>query len=103
MQQQFALYDREHQQVAYLRTWLEKTMTGDVDDLPFVLDSDLRPRVVSYPDDCLHQECRFHEDNCWINHMRDAAAEAQILITNHHLLLNWAGRANASCPLPPSM
>lgn len=96
VQQQFALYDREHQQVAYLRTWLEKTVTGDVDDLPFVLDSDLRPRVVSYPDDCLHQECRFHEDNCWINHMRDAAAEAQILITNHHLLLNalelgWAG------------
>ncbi|MCE7980408.1 MAG: ATP-dependent DNA helicase [Caldilinea sp. CFX5] len=96
VQQQFALYDREHQQVAYLRTWLEKTVTGDVDDLPFVLDSDLRPRVVSYPDDCLHQECRFHEDHCWVNQMRDAAAEAQILITNHHLLLNalelgWAG------------
>lgn len=96
VQQQFALYDREHQQVAFLRTWLEKTVTGDVDDLPFVLDSDLRPRVVSYPDDCLHQECRLYDDHCWVNHMRDAAAEAQILITNHHLLLNalelgWAG------------
>ena len=95
-QQQIALYDREHQQIAFLRTWLDKTTTGDVDDLPFVLDSDLRPRVVSYPDDCLHQECRFDADNCWINHMRDAAAEAQIIITNHHLLLNalelgWAG------------
>jgi len=95
-QQQFALYDREHQQVSFLRTWLEKTTTGDVDDLPFVLDSDLRPRVVSYPDDCLHQDCHFYDDHCWINHMRDAAAEAQILITNHHLLLNalelgWAG------------
>ena len=96
VQQQFALYDREHQQVSFLRTWLEKTTTGDVDDLPFVLDSDLRPRVVSYPDDCLHQECRLYDDHCWVNHMRDAAAEAQILITNHHLLLNalelgWAG------------
>lgn len=96
VQQQFALYDREHQQIAFMRTWLEKTTTGDVDDLPFVLDSDLRPRVVSYPDDCLHQECRLYDDHCWINHMRDAAAEAQILITNHHLLLNalelgWAG------------
>lgn len=96
VQQQFALYDREHQQIAFMRTWLEKTTTGDVDDLPFVLDSDLRPRVVSYPDDCLHQECRLYDDHCWVNHMRDAAAEAQILITNHHLLLNalelgWAG------------
>lgn len=96
VQQQIALYDREHQQVAFLRTWLEKTTTGDVDDLPFVLDGELRPRVVSYPDDCLHQDCRFHFDGCWVNAMRDAAAEAQILITNHHLLLNalelgWAG------------
>ncbi len=95
-QQQIALYDREHQQIAFMRTWLDKTITGDVDDLPFVLDVDLRPRVVSYPDDCLHQECRFDADDCWINHMRDAAAEAQIIITNHHLLLNalelgWAG------------
>ncbi|MBX3011997.1 MAG: ATP-dependent DNA helicase [Caldilineaceae bacterium] len=95
-QQQFALYDREHQQVTFLRTWLEKTTTGDVDDLPFVLESDLRPRVVSYPDDCLHQDCRLYDEHCWVNHMRDAAAEAQILITNHHLLLNalelgWAG------------
>ncbi len=95
-QQQIALYDREHQQIAFMRTWLDNTITGDVDDLPFVLDSDLRPRVVSYPDDCLHQECRFHDDDCWVNHMRDAAAEAQIIITNHHLLLNalelgWAG------------
>jgi len=96
IQQQISLYDREHQQVAFLRTWLEKTATGDVDDLPFVLDGDLRPRVVSYPDDCLHQDCRFHYDGCWVNAMRDTAAEAQILITNHHLLLNalelgWAG------------
>lgn len=96
IQQQIALYDRENQQIAFLRTWLEKTTTGDVDDLPFVLDAELRPRVVSYPDDCLNQDCRLFDSHCWVNHMRDAAAEAQILITNHHLLLNalelgWAG------------
>ena len=59
-----------------------------MDELPFVLGSDLRPRVVSFPDDCLHGDCRHDEDNCWINFMRDAAAEAQVIITNHHLLLN---------------
>jgi ATP-dependent DNA helicase DinG len=87
-QQRMSLYDREHDQITFLRDWLTETETGDVDDLPFVLDSDLRPRLVSYPDDCLHQDCRFFHDHCWVNDMRDRAAEAQLLITNHHLLLN---------------
>jgi ATP-dependent DNA helicase DinG len=43
---------------------------------------------VSFPDDCLHGDCRHYDDNCWVNFMRDAAAEAQVIITNHHLLLN---------------
>ena len=95
-QQRFAFVDREHQQITFMRNWLADTETGDIDDLPFLLDSDLRPRIVSYPDDCLHDDCPFYHDNCWVNHMRDRAAEAEVLITNHHLLLNalelgWAG------------
>ena len=87
-QKYISLYDREDDQVKFMRTWLDETETGDVDELPFVLGSDLRPRVVSFPDDCLHGDCRHDEDNCWVNFMRDAAAEAQVIITNHHLLLN---------------
>lgn len=83
-----ALYDREDDQVKFMQRWLEQTATGDIDELPFVLSSDLRPRVVSFPDDCLHSDCRFYEDDCWVNQMRDAAAQAQVIITNHHLLLN---------------
>jgi|GEM_PF-168283 len=95
-QQSFAFQDKEHDQVTFLRTWLDETKTGDVDDLPFVLDSELRPRLVSFSDDCLQSDCTHFADNCWINKMRDKATEAQILITNHHLLLNalelgWAG------------
>jgi ATP-dependent DNA helicase DinG len=95
-QQYISLYDKADEQVTFLRSWLEETDTGDVDDLPFLLNNDLRPRLVSYPDDCLHGDCRHYDDNCWVNHMRDKASEAQILITNHHLLLNvlelgWAG------------
>ena len=86
--QYIALYDRPDEQVTFLRTWLEETDTGDVDDLPFLLNNELRPRIVSFPDDCLHGDCRYYADDCWVNHMRDKAAEAQILITNHHLLLN---------------
>jgi ATP-dependent DNA helicase DinG len=87
-QQRMSLYDREHDQITFLRTWLNETETGDIDDLPFVLDNDLRPRLVSYPDDCLHQDCRFYDSACWVNQMRDQAMQAQILVTNHHLLLN---------------
>ena len=87
-QRQIALYDREQEQVTHLRTWLTETETGDVDDLPFLLSSDLRPRVVSFPDDCLQSDCPYYADDCWVNFMRDKAANAQILITDHHLLLN---------------
>ncbi len=87
-QKYFSLYDREDDQVKHMRAWLDETATGDVDELPFVLSGDLRPRVVSFPDDCLHGDCRHDADDCWVNFMRDAAAEAQVIITNHHLLLN---------------
>jgi ATP-dependent DNA helicase DinG len=87
-QGRISLYDREDEQFTYMRGWLETTTTGDIDDLPFVLSNDLRTRVVSFPDDCLHGDCRFYEDDCWVNHMRDEAAQAQVIITNHHLLLN---------------
>lgn len=95
-QRSFALHDREDEQVTYMREWLEETATGDVDDLPFLLSGDLRPRLVSFPDDCLHTDCRFYHEECWVNRMRDEAANAQLLVTNHHLLLNalelgWAG------------
>jgi len=83
-----AFLDWEDEQVAYLRRWLEDTDSGDVDDLPFVLKSDLRPRVVSFPDDCIGRSCLHFDDDCFVNQMRAKARSAQVIITNHHLLLN---------------
>ncbi len=80
--------DGEDEQVAYLRKWLPDTESGDVDDLPFVLKNDLRPRVVSFPDDCIGRNCAHFDDNCFVNTMREKARQAQVIITNHHLLLN---------------
>ena len=88
VQDRLALYDRENDQVAYIKRWIDETETGDVDELPFMLAGDLRPRVVSYSDDCLQRDCPFYHDNCFVNFMRDKAAEAQVIVTNHHLLLN---------------
>ena len=83
-----AFLDREDEQVASLRQWLARTDTGDIDDLQFVLKNDLRPRVVSFPDDCIGRICSHFEDNCFVNQMREKARQAQVIITNHHLLLN---------------
>jgi ATP-dependent DNA helicase DinG len=88
VQDRLALYDRENEQIVFLKQWLTETETGDVDDLPFMLAGDLRPRIVSFTDDCLQRDCRHFTDNCWVNRMRDQAAQAQIIVTNHHLLLN---------------
>ena len=74
-----AFLDREDEQVAFLRKWLESTDSGDVDDLPFVLNNDLRPRVVSFPDDCIGRSCLHFGDNCFVNQMRDKARRAQVI------------------------
>ncbi|MEZ4717142.1 MAG: ATP-dependent DNA helicase [Caldilineaceae bacterium] len=87
IREQMALYDTGDHQFRELTKWLDETDTGDVDDLSFNLAADLRPRIVSYPDDCLHEVCT-HFGDCFVEKMRDRAAEAQVLITNHHLLLN---------------
>ena len=83
-----ALFDKKDGQVAFLRKWLAGSDSGDVDDLPFVLKNDLKPRVVSFPDDCIGRSCLHFNDNCFVNQMRDRARRAQVIITNHHLLLN---------------
>ena len=83
-----ALYDKGDKQVAVVRRWLEETDSGDIDDLPVVLTNDLRARVVSFPDDCIGRSCTHFDDNCFVNQMRDKARQAQVIITNHHLLLN---------------
>lgn len=80
--------DREDAQLGSLRRWLGETETGDVDDLPFILTNDLRPRVVSFPDDCIGRNCTHFADGCFVNRIRDKARQAQVIITNHHLLLN---------------
>ena len=83
-----AFLDRKDEQVDFLHRWLESTDSGDVDDLPFVLRSDLRPRVVSFPDDCIGRSCLHFDDNCFVYQMRARARNAQLIVTNHHLLLN---------------
>jgi ATP-dependent DNA helicase DinG len=77
----------EDEQITFLREWATSTETGDVDDLPFEINLNIRPHVVSFTDDCIQRQCQYFYQGCFVNQMRDRAANAQVLITNHHLLL----------------
>jgi len=68
-----------------LREWLGDTETGDVSELDFSFAgwSD----ICSDQDTCHHQECRWFA-KCFYYKMRKAAAEADLIITNHSLFLS---------------
>lgn len=69
-----------------VRQWSYKEdCTGDVADLPFAFSawSDL----ISTPDTCRAQECRFY-NSCFYYQMRWAAQESQIIVVNHALFFS---------------
>ncbi len=69
-----------------IEEWAAETSTGDraeIDDLPD--DLPLWTELTANAEQCLGRECgRFNE--CFVTRMREAAAEAQVVIVNHHLL-----------------
>jgi ATP-dependent DNA helicase DinG len=72
--------------LAHIAAWLDATDTGDrseIEDLPDHLP--LWADVTATSEQCLGRDCPRYAD-CFITRMRDRAAEAQIVIVNHHLL-----------------
>jgi len=72
--------------LAHIGAWLDATDTGDrseIEDLPDHLP--LWADVTATSEQCLGRECPRYTD-CFVTRMRDRAAEAQIVIVNHHLL-----------------
>jgi ATP-dependent DNA helicase DinG len=66
--------------------WAEATPTGDraeIEDLPD--DFPLWTELSSTSEQCLGRECPQYQ-GCFITKMREQAAEAQLVIVNHHLL-----------------
>ncbi len=66
----------------------DESFQGDVEFLSHALPSRIRSEVVSFPDDCLQHRCRFAGTDCYVNAMRARAFEADLIITNHYLLLH---------------
>jgi ATP-dependent DNA helicase DinG len=76
----------ERRWLARITEWVPETVTGDraeiedlPDDLPFWTE------LTATSDQCLGRECPRHAE-CFVTRMRDRAAEASVVIVNHHLL-----------------
>ena len=73
------------EQVVRLREWAGRTTTGDRDDLvPGVSDRAWAQASVSRAE-CLGPACPFHDD-CFPAAAREAAARADVVVTNHAML-----------------
>ena len=75
----------QDQNLGKLQKWAMETETGDVSELDFSFSN--WSDICSDQDTCHHQECsRFAK--CFYYKMRKAAAEANILVTNHSLFFS---------------
>ncbi|MFA7124420.1 MAG: helicase C-terminal domain-containing protein [Sphaerochaetaceae bacterium] len=75
--------------VAKLIWWSSKTETGIKADVTWRIGSELWQEVCSDVDSCFGGACAFAKD-CFFLRARRKAAEANIIITNHHLLFTDA-------------
>ncbi len=66
--------------------WAEITDTGDLDELPDPVPTELRRRVRAGPHTCIGDACAYW-DECFIEGAHEEAEDADIVVTNHALLL----------------
>lgn len=76
----------ETKEVQRLEEWVDKTEEGSRSDIPFSIASATWEKVSAEREACNHVQCP-HYKECFFFKARKRAAEAQILIVNHHLLL----------------
>ena len=68
-----------------MTTWATATATGDLNEIPFPAPRPALEKVAA-GDDCLGLHCKFYTD-CWYYRARERWRQADVLVTNHALLL----------------
>ncbi|MDR2135672.1 MAG: ATP-dependent DNA helicase DinG [Treponema sp.] len=68
-----------------IASWAEASATGSRSELPFLPQEGIWPRVSSEADLCMGMRCPWRE-RCFVLSLRREAADARILVVNHHLL-----------------
>jgi ATP-dependent DNA helicase DinG len=69
-----------------LATWASKTKDGSLSDLPTAPRAEVWDEVAAESDLCLRLKCP-HFDDCFLFAARRQAAQADVIVVNHHLLL----------------
>ncbi len=73
-------------EVASLAAWADRTADGSLADLPTPPRPEVWDEVSAEGDLCTRMKCA-HFDKCFVFKARRAAAEADVIVVNHHLLL----------------
>ena len=69
-----------------LAAWAERTSDGSLADLPVPPRPEVWDEVSAEPDVCTRVKCE-HFDTCFVFKARRLAADADVIVVNHHLLL----------------
>ena len=90
-----------------LLAWARRTTDGSLSDLAVRPRRDVWDQVVSENDNCLRARCPFYS-TCFFYNARRAAAQADIVVVNHHLLMadlalrDELGSYTQNAVLPPA-
>ncbi|HVB32040.1 MAG TPA: helicase C-terminal domain-containing protein [Gemmatimonadaceae bacterium] len=78
--------DELHHELDAIAAWAKRTSDGSMSDLTARPSPEVWDEVSAEPDLCTRVQCP-HFDNCFLFKARRAAAQADVIVANHHLLL----------------
>lgn len=78
--------DDQQRELHDLLAWAKRTKDGSLSDLAVRPRREVWEQVVSENDNCLRARCPFYS-TCFFYSARRAAAQADIIVANHHLLM----------------
>ena len=107
-EQRTLLVEDEYQrELSQLLAWAKRTSDGSLSDLAVRPRREVWEHVISENDNCLRARCPFYS-TCFFYEARRAAAKADIIVVNHHLLMadlalrEQIGSYTQNAVLPPA-
>ncbi len=92
--QQMLVLDEDRHEIQIILEWAKTSQSGSKSELNFLPQNSTWEQVASESDTCLRHACPFYQD-CFVYKARKQAAQANLLIANHHLLFSdFAVRAS---------
>jgi ATP-dependent DNA helicase DinG len=83
-----ALFDEGlERELDTIQAWAERTRDGSLSDLPVAPRPEVWDEVAAEPDLCQRARCPLY-DRCFLFKARKEAAQADVIVVNHHLLLS---------------